>query len=151
MTTISPPQKNNPSPDQEQQQHPPTRRKSDTTTTTSPNTPTTTTTPTDRLSTLLSSTHFTPASYLNIALPPTNTSPDSQRRMAELALTLQLQTQKCHDDIGRIGAELRAILPRCTADVSRLAAGLDGMRADAASLLKETDVGRGSSSAGGGG
>ena len=32
-----------------------------------------------------------------------------QSRMAELALLLQRQTQTCHDEIGRIGAELRAV------------------------------------------
>ena len=60
-----------------------------------------------------------------------------QRRMAELALQLQVQTQSCHDEIGRIGAELRAILPRCAGDLGRLNVGLGGMREDAEGLLDE--------------
>jgi len=55
--------------------------------------------------------------------------------MAELALHLQVQTQSCHDEIGRIGAELRAILPRCAADLSRLNVGIEGMKDDAGNLL----------------
>ena len=56
--------------------------------------------------------------------------------MAELALQLQVQTQSCHDEIGRIGAELRAILPRCAADLGRLNVGITNMKDDAESLLK---------------
>jgi len=57
--------------------------------------------------------------------------------MAELALQLQVQTQSCHDEIGRIGAELRAILPRCAGDLGRLNVGLVGMADDAGTLLEE--------------
>ncbi len=57
--------------------------------------------------------------------------------MAELALQLQVQTQACHDEIGRIGAELRAILPRCAGDLGRLNVGLVGMADDTGSLLEE--------------
>jgi len=60
-----------------------------------------------------------------------------QRRMAELALQLQVQTQSCHDEIGRIGAELRAILPRCAGDLGRLDVGLNGMKEDTHTLLEE--------------
>ena len=56
--------------------------------------------------------------------------------MAELALQLQLQTQSCHEDIGKIGAELQAILPRCAADVGRVGVGLEGMKVDASQLLQ---------------
>jgi hypothetical protein len=58
--------------------------------------------------------------------------------MAELALQIQLQTQSCHEDIGRIGAELQAILPRCAADVGRVGVGLEGMRMDAQTLRDTT-------------
>ena len=97
----------------------------------------------ERLSALLSSSQFSVASYLNLALRPQQDEDDQeddgvQRHMAELALQLQLQTQACHEDIGRIGAELQAILPRCAADVGRIGVGLDGMKIDAASLLEAT-------------
>jgi len=104
----------------------------------------------ERLSQLLSSnSQFSVASYLNLALSPVSTAADAkspapgvdsslQTRMAELALQLQLQTQSCHEDIGRIGAELQAILPRCAADVGRIGVGLDGMRVDAQALLEQT-------------
>ena len=89
----------------------------------------------DELNDLLSSSTFSVPSYLNLALSSSygGGSPSSdpemlQRRMAELALQLQIQTQSCHEDIGRIGAELQAILPRCAADVGRLGVGLEGMR-----------------------
>jgi hypothetical protein len=97
----------------------------------------------ERLSSLLSSSHFTVASYLNLALVDASTSTENdglQRRMAELALQLQLQTQSCHEDIGRIGAELQAILPRCSADVGRVGVGLEGMKIDAQALLESTAV-----------
>lgn len=119
---------------------------------------TTTTTAQDRiLSNLLESDNFTVSSYLNKALNPSssysnfdNNDDDEeeinndndeekedklQRRMAELAIQLQVTTRTCHDDIGRIGAELRAILPRCAADAGRLGVGLDGMADDVKSLL----------------
>ncbi len=60
--------------------------------------------------------------------------------MTELALQLQLQTQVCHEEIGRIGAELQAILPRCAADIGRVGVGLEGMRIDAVTLLESTSV-----------
>eukprot|EP00536_Pseudo-nitzschia_multiseries_P000150 jgi/Psemu1/282127/fgenesh1_pg.3_\ len=63
--------------------------------------------------------------------------------MTELALQLQIQTQSCHEDIGRIGAELQAILPRCAADVGRVGVGLEGMRVDAQTLLDTTTPGGG--------
>jgi hypothetical protein len=112
----------------------------------------------EQLNSLLSSSSFSVASYLNLALswtgddgmpPPSSSSlssstllgqqPDElQRRMAELALQLQIQTQSCHEDIGRIGAELQAILPRCAADVGRVGVGLEGMKMDAQALLETT-------------
>lgn len=100
----------------------------------------------DQLNDLLSSPSFSVASYLNLALTSSSSSSSTnssglvdatlldatrdpeklQHRMAELALQLQIQTQSCHEDIGRIGAELQAILPRCAADVGRLGVGLEG-------------------------
>ena len=87
----------------------------------------------DELNDLLSSSTFSVPSYLNLALSSSygggksSSDPEMlQRRMAELALQLQIQTQSCHEDIGRIGAELQAILPRCAADVGRLGVGLEG-------------------------
>ncbi|GKY92338.1 hypothetical protein MPSEU_000204800 [Mayamaea pseudoterrestris] len=95
----------------------------------------------DKLSKVLSSDDFSVSSYLNLALwendsivTVTNNEHLSQQ-MTELALQLQLQTQACHEDIGRIGAELQAILPRCAADMSRISLGLDGLRLDAKTLL----------------
>lgn len=55
--------------------------------------------------------------------------------MTELALQLQLQTQACHDDIGRCMVEVGAMVPRLAADVSRIGVGLNGMREDAAALM----------------
>jgi hypothetical protein len=93
----------------------------------------------DELATILSSEHFSVSSYLNTALSSSSSSDDlSSQRMTELALQLQLQTQTCHEDIGKIGAELQAILPRCAADVGRLKLGLDGLRLDASTLLEAT-------------
>jgi len=92
----------------------------------------------ERLSSLLSSSSFSVASYINAALEGQDNPEDLQRRMAELALQLQIQTQSCHEDIGRIGAELQAILPRCAADVGRVGVGLEGMRMDAHQLLEES-------------
>ena len=104
----------------------------------------------ERLSQLLSSnSQFSVAAYLNLALCQVSSAADAkspapgvdstlQTRMAELALQLQLQTQSCHDDIGKIGAELQAILPRCAADVRRVGVGLEGMRMDAQALLEQT-------------
>lgn len=106
----------------------------------------------ERLSALLSSpSQFSVASYLNLALAsPADDNKNNiasslendllQRRMTELALQLQLQTQVCHEEIGRIGAELQAILPRCAADIGRVGVGLEGMRIDAVSLLESTSV-----------
>lgn len=108
---------------------------------------------------LLSDTQFSVAAYLNLALATESATAEStfattskatssldgdsplQTRMAELALQLQLQTQSCHEDIGRIGAELQAILPRCAADVGRIGVGLEGMRMDAQALLEQTAMG----------
>eukprot|EP00573_Skeletonema_grethae_P003313 CAMPEP_0201691536 /NCGR_PEP_ID=MMETSP0578-20130828/4686_1 /ASSEMBLY_ACC=CAM_ASM_000663 /TAXON_ID=267565 /ORGANISM="Skeletonema grethea, Strain CCMP 1804" /LENGTH=173 /DNA_ID=CAMNT_0048176767 /DNA_START=162 /DNA_END=679 /DNA_ORIENTATION=- len=56
--------------------------------------------------------------------------------MASLALQLQMSTQSCHDEIGRIGAELSAIVPRCAADVTRVKSGLEGMELDVRSLME---------------
>lgn len=86
---------------------------------------------------------FSIAAYLNTALASSSSSSTSeeeeelQTRMAELALQLQVQTQSCHDEIGRIGAELRAILPRCAGDLGRLHVGLGGMKDDAVILLED--------------
>lgn len=97
------------------------------------------------LNALLSSPDFSVSAYLNQALKTDDSLSDSaddqkdydasSSLMAELALYLQVQTQACHDDIGRISTELRAILPRCAADIGRLQVGMDGMKDDAASLL----------------
>jgi len=62
-----------------------------------------------------------------------------EQRMASLALQLQMKTQSCHDEIGRIGAELQAIVPRCAADVGRLQVGLEGMELDVRGLLEGMD------------
>lgn len=106
----------------------------------------------EQLSQLLSSnSQFSVASYLNLALSQVSSADDAkspapgvnsslQTRMAELALQLQIQTQSCHEDIGRIGAELQAILPRCAADVGRVGVGLEGMRMDAHTLLEQTEM-----------
>ena len=111
---------------------------------------------------LSSPNNFSVAAYLNVALQQEQTADEQlgegerladpndedtqlQSRMAELALLLQVQTQSCHDEIGRIGAELRAILPRCKADVTRLEQGLGGMADDASGLLQH--VGSASASA----
>lgn len=113
---------------------------------------------------LASTNNFSVAAYLNVALQQDQSSNESrggqegspsaggddeetqlQSRMSELALLLQVQTQSCHDEIGRIGAELRAILPRCKADVTRLEQGLGGMADDAVGLLQH--VGSASTSA----
>lgn len=92
----------------------------------------------DQLSSLLLGPQFSIASYLNLSL--SDTDGELQQRMAELALQLQIQTQGCHEEIGRIGAELQAILPRCAADVGRVGVGLEGMRIDATSLLESTSI-----------
>lgn len=96
----------------------------------------------DTLANMLTShTQFSVAAYLNLALQETASTEDSlQSRMTELALQLQFQTQACHEDIGRIGAELQAILPRCAADVARVGVGLEGMRMDAQTLLEQTKM-----------
>ena len=108
---------------------------------------------------------FSVAAYLNVALQQEQTADEQlgegerladrndedtqlQSRMAELALLLQVQTQSCHDEIGRIGAELRAILPRCKADVTRLEQGLGGMADDASGLLQHVGSASASASAG---
>jgi len=104
------------------------------------------------LSSLLASSNFSISNYLNLALSSSTTKTTSnhsdddddddadyilmEQRMASLALQLQMTTQSCHDEIGRIGAELQAIVPRCAADVSRVRSGLDGMELDVRSLLE---------------
>lgn len=95
----------------------------------------------ERLALILSSSsQFSVAAYLNLALEEADGSEELQQCMAQLALQLQLQTQACHEDIGRIGAELQAVLPRCAADVGRVGVGLEGLRMDALSLLESTAV-----------
>mmetsp|Transcript_8349 Transcript_8349/g.14605 ORF Transcript_8349/g.14605 Transcript_8349/m.14605 type:complete len:1073 (-) Transcript_8349:25-3243(-) len=127
----------------------------------------------ERLSSLLASPSFSVSHYLNLALAPTPVSTTEQdapttnnttvsnsnalsaeaqaehqleQRMASLALQLQMRTQSCHDEIGRIGAELQAIVPRCAADVGRLQVGLEGMELDVRGLLAGMDDHRGSNS-----
>jgi len=97
--------------------------------------------PEDEMNSLLSSQSFSVASYLNLALKDGSDSHELQRRMTEVALQLQIQTQSCHENIGRIGAELQAILPRCAADVGRVGLGLDGMKLDASTLLETSGMG----------
>jgi hypothetical protein len=110
----------------------------------------------DRLSALLASPDdaFSVSRYLNLALDIghdddiTNDNDDDderrqqwlERRMTSLALQLQMQTQSCHDEIGRIGAELRAVVPRCAADVGRVRIGLGGMEDDVRGLLNGMDA-----------
>mmetsp|Transcript_18838 Transcript_18838/g.38038 ORF Transcript_18838/g.38038 Transcript_18838/m.38038 type:complete len:1021 (-) Transcript_18838:17-3079(-) len=102
----------------------------------------------ERLSSLLASSNFSIADYLNLALSSSsdNTNSNSnqdddllEQKMASLALQLQMSTQSCHDEIGRIGAELSAIVPRCAADVTRVKSGLEGMELDVRGLLEGMD------------
>eukprot|EP00984_Skeletonema_dohrnii_P003448 scaffold1167_cov108-Skeletonema_dohrnii-CCMP3373.AAC.8 len=99
----------------------------------------------ERLSSLLASSNFSIADYLNLALSSSDTNNSNQdddlleQRMASLALQLQMSTQSCHDEIGRIGAELSAIVPRCAADVTRVKSGLEGMELDVRGLLEGMD------------
>jgi len=96
----------------------------------------------ERLSSLLASSNFSIAEYLNLALSTGEEKDEDQNHdlieqtMASLALQLQMSTQSCHDEIGRIGAELSAIVPRCAADVSRVQSGLEGMELDVRGLLE---------------
>lgn len=100
------------------------------------------------LSLLLGADDFSIGKYLNKALNVSSKQEEVkekeikeadlekvERRMHEIALSLQLETQSCHDEIGRIGAELQAILPRCAADINRLDAGLHGMKQDVSNLM----------------
>ena len=106
----------------------------------------------DRLSALLASPSFSVARYLNLALRGSEADDDAdddeggegrqrhnrralERRMASLALRLQMHTQSCHDEIGRVGAELTAVVPRCATDVERIHVGLDGIEGDVLALL----------------
>ena len=97
----------------------------------------------DRLSALLASPSFSVARYLNLALRGSEADDDGdaqhnqrlERRMASLALQLQMHTQSCHDEIGRIGAELTAVVPRCATDVERIHVGLNGIESDVLALL----------------
>ena len=111
-----------------------------------PTTQTSHTIPTEEeLSNLLSSPDFSIGPFLNQTLsssssssstaPPSSDDDFLATQLAELALQLQLQTQSCHDAISKMGAELRAVLPRCAADVGRLSVGLEGMTQDAQMLL----------------
>jgi len=104
----------------------------------------------ERLSSLLTSPTFSVSKYLNLALKDENEQQQSsispeeyeqqlEQRMASLALQLQMRTQSCHDEIGRIGAELQAIVPRCAGDVGRLQVGLEGMELDVRGLLEGMD------------
>jgi hypothetical protein len=92
---------------------------------------------------------FSVAKYLNLALSnealqklSAGRNVDMQQlqqaKMAELALQLQLESQKCHNVIEQIGMDLNAILPRCDSDVVRLKGGLDVLRQDASHLHKES-------------
>ncbi|KAL9189790.1 hypothetical protein ACHAXT_009465 [Thalassiosira profunda] len=106
----------------------------------------------EQLTALLASPDFSVPAYLNLALapPPDDTekaSPEEEeqrleQRMASLALQLQMRTQGCHDEMGRIGAELQAVVPRCAADVGRLKVGLEGMELDVRGLLEGMDDGQ---------
>lgn len=99
-----------------------------------------------RLNSLLSSTDgsFSVPRYLNMALAvenPSNPNEDveiQQSKMAELALQLQLESQRCHNQIEQIAMEINAMLPRCEADVTRLQVGLTGLQQDAASILQHS-------------
>jgi hypothetical protein len=96
-----------------------------------------------RLDSLLSSTDgsFSVPRYLNVALavsenPNEDVDQVQQSKMAELALQLQLESQRCHNQIEQIAMEINAMLPRCEADVTRLQVGLSGLQQDAASILQ---------------
>jgi hypothetical protein len=80
--------------------------------------------------------------------PPSSSSQQQQQRLAELALQLQVQTSSCHEEIGRVSAELQAILPRCGADLGRLGSGLEGLGRDARALLEAHRGGDGAGGAG---
>lgn len=118
----------------------------------------------ERLSSLLASPNFSVSRYLNLALAPPQAAAEDdgdaasksdgasaeeraeqrlEQRMASLALQLQMRTQSCHDEIGRIGAELQAVVPRCAADVGRLRVGLEGIELDVRGLLEGMDDGGG--------
>lgn len=89
-------------------------------------------------------TDFSVAHYLNQALQTGTAAPHdetaTQARLAELALGLQYQTTACHEEIGKLGAELRAIVPRCAADVGRVTVGLTGLQQDALALNAASHV-----------
>lgn len=96
-----------------------------------------------RLNNLLSSTDgsFSVPRYLNMALsvcenPNEDVEQVQQSKMAELALQLQLESQRCHNQIEQIAMEINSMLPRCEADVTRLQVGLAGLQHDAASILQ---------------
>ena len=101
----------------------------------------------EKLASILSSDDFSVADYLNAALvidddddtATKNSSDAMQQRMTETALQLQYQAANFHEDIGRIGAELSAVLPRCAADVGRVGVGLQGLQMDC-KKLSESDV-----------
>lgn len=96
----------------------------------------------EKLASILSSETFTVAEYLNVALDVDSNNNDYankedalQQRMTETALQLQYQAANFHEEIGRIGAELSAVLPRCAADVGRVGVGLQGLTMDCQKLL----------------
>jgi conserved oligomeric Golgi complex subunit 7 len=106
------------------------------------------------LTAILESPNFTVAEYLNTALGVGIPNDEDEsvsnkdtinehqtRRMTELALQLQLQTQFCHEEIGRVGTELQAIVPRCAADSNRIKIGLEGLQVDCTNLLNDCTSG----------
>jgi len=107
-----------------------------------------------QLKNLLENDEFSVAEYLNLALhnnhrrneestKETNEEAEEEEEeeealMTEMALQLQLQTQACHDEIGRYMVEVGAMIPRLTADVGRIGVGLNGMREDASLLVSSS-------------
>eukprot|EP00814_Leptocylindrus_danicus_P006422 CAMPEP_0116031828 /NCGR_PEP_ID=MMETSP0321-20121206/17788_1 /TAXON_ID=163516 /ORGANISM="Leptocylindrus danicus var. danicus, Strain B650" /LENGTH=876 /DNA_ID=CAMNT_0003507111 /DNA_START=111 /DNA_END=2741 /DNA_ORIENTATION=- len=88
-----------------------------------------------QLNQILSSEDFTVSCYLNKALSETSNADEEEDILTELALQLQVQTQACHDEIGRYMVEVSAMIPRLQADVGRIGLGLNGMKEDAMSLI----------------
>ena len=88
---------------------------------------------------------FSVAKYLNMALSKEalefagkdDFQHLQQAKMAELALHLQLDSQKCHNIIEQIGMDLNAMMPRCDSDASRIKVGLSALKQDALQLHKE--------------
>lgn len=88
---------------------------------------------------ILQSDDFTVSKYLNVALAELDGEDDNiiQMKMTELALQLQLHTQSCHEEIGKIGIELQAILPRCSTDMNRITIGLNALQYDSKQLYSD--------------